>query len=113
MSGSLCSDSKWYPTAIPDVEAFLDRGMTNKGTVNNLYVLVKNLCYNLQLFEFQCQVQKDINLSSVLEAEVRKNCILTGSAIIEGILYYVVFASGKHRTEQWEEIRVVKGNEFV
>ena len=113
MSGSLCSDSKWYPTGIPELEGFLGRGMTDTKAVHNLYVLIKNLCYNLQLFEFQCQVQADIKLSSVLEAEVRKNCILTGSAIIEGILYYIVFASGYHRTKQWKELRIVKGNEFI
>jgi hypothetical protein len=87
--------------------------MTDAKAVHNLYVLIKNLCYNLQLFEFQCQVQQDIKLSSVLEAEVRKNCILTGCAIIEGILYYIVFASGHHRTELWKHLRIVKGNEFV
>jgi hypothetical protein len=87
--------------------------MSKRNAVHNLYVLIKNLCYNLQLFEFQCQVLSDINLSAVLEAEVRKTCILTGSAIIEGILYYIVFASGHHRTEQWKELGTVKGNEFV
>jgi hypothetical protein len=113
MPDSLCSDSQWYPTPIPELEAFLRRGMTDANAVHNLYVLIKNVCYNLQLFEFLCQVQVDIKLSAVLEAEVRKNCIVTGSAIVEGILDYIVFASGQHRSEHWKELRTVKGNEFV
>jgi hypothetical protein len=112
MSG-LCTKNKWYPTEISALENFFSRGLTDKSAVHNLYVLIKNLCYNAQYLEFQTQILTDIKLSDVLKAEVHKTFILATSAIIEGVLYYIVYESGHQKTEKWEELKTIKGNEFA
>lgn len=98
-----CSEERWLPTSISKLEAYLSKFFITGHGVHNVPEIKKNIAYNLQYLQFQSQILREFKLTSVIQTQTWKVCIIVGTGIIEAILHYLLTAKGLNKKSEWEE----------
>ena len=98
-----CSGEKWLPTSISRLEEYLSKFFIAGKGVQNIQEIKKNIAYNLQYLQFQSQMLKEFDVTSVLITQTWKVYIIVGTGIIEAILYYLLTSKGMNKKTDWEE----------
>lgn len=88
------SDNKWYPARI---EEYQNVFLMDADTPEN-YMLLKNICYNMQYLEFLNKELDELELSAVLRPMTIKYFVITGMSVLEGIFTYIVKSNGYWKT---------------
>lgn len=88
------SDNKWYPTRI---EKYQNVFLMDTNTPEN-YMLLKNICYNMQYLEFLNKELDELELSAVLRPMTIKYFVITSMSILEGIFTYIIKINGYWKT---------------
>ena len=94
------NEEKWYPSPIKEYQ---DVFLMDTTTPEN-YMLLKNICYNMQYLEFLNKELNELELSAVLRPMTIKYFVITGMSILEGIFTYIVKSNGKWKTIKEESI---------
>lgn len=100
------SDDKWYPSRI---EEYKNTFLMNTDIPEN-FVLLKNICYNMQYLEFLNKELNELELSAVLRPMTIKYFVITGMAILEGLFAYIVKSNGYWKTIKEESIGHTESN---
>ena len=62
------------------------------------YMLLKNICYNMQYLEFLNKELDELELSAVLRPMTIKYFVITGMSVLEGLFTYIVKSNGYWKT---------------
>lgn len=87
-------EEKWYPSPIKNYQ---DVFLMDTETPEN-YMLLKNICYNMQYLEFLNKELDELELSAVLRPMTIKYFVITGMSVLEGLFTYIVKSNGKWKT---------------
>lgn len=88
------NEEKWYPSSIKDYQ---DVFLMDTDTPEN-YMLLKNICYNMQYLEFLNKELDELELSAVLRPMTIKYFVITGISVLEGLFTYIVKSNGYWKT---------------
>lgn len=100
------NEEKWYPSPIKDYQ---DVFLMDTDTQEN-YILLKNICYNMQYLEFLNKELNELELSAVLRPMTIKYFVITGMSILEGIFTYIVKSNGYWKTIKEKSIGQTESN---
>lgn len=105
LCASCAGKERWYPTPVSQLDLFLNPHIKKTSAVPNGYAIRKNICYGIQHLQYLSETLTQFSLTSVLITMTYKQFIVTGMAIIEGILYNELKARDLLRTNAWELLK--------
>lgn len=99
-------EEKWYPSPIKDYQ---DVFLMDTDTPEN-YMLLKNICYNMQYLEFLNKELDELELSAVLRPMTIKYFVITGMSVLEGLFTYIVKSNGYWKTIKEDRVAQTESN---
>ena len=113
----LCRDcggkKRWYPTSIAQLDTFLSPHIKQTSAVKHGYAIRKNICYGIQYLQYLDETLQQLRLSEVLITMTYKQFVVTGIAIIEGVLYNQLKSKDLLRTNEWEVVKESESPEIA
>lgn len=106
-SRKLKANQRWYPIAIDIYKIYLKID----STVEDGYLIKRNIAYNLQYLEYLEKQLKELELSNVLYGMTCKMYIIVGMGIIEGLFTNLLKSNKLWNTNEWESVKIIKSNE--
>lgn len=102
---TVVDDGFWCPTLIDKIRNFLRLGIKNDNVLDHRQAFVSNIAYNLQYLEFLNHLLTEKKLHATVLTQTQKTFIITGMAVIEAILWYVLRKNGMQKIDEWKEIK--------
>lgn len=103
-----CSGGKWLPLTIQEIDDYLYGLFKPIEGIKNVYVIRKNIAYNLQYIQFQIKLINEIKTNSVILTQNWKMMIISGVSIIEVMLYYILILKKFNKKTGWENKPIFK-----
>jgi hypothetical protein len=105
-------EEPFCPKRVQHYHDYLQQGLPDKVFVKYRRAYIRNIAYSLQYMEYIRHTISNFPIHVVIESQLIKTFVITGSSAIESILWMLLKGNNLNKKLDWEEIQKRETNKF-
>lgn len=110
---ALDQNEECMPKRVQRYHDYLQRALPGKAFVKYRRAYIRNISYSLQYMEYISHTMATLPTHAVIESQLIKSFVITGSSAIESILWALLKGNNLNKQLEWEEIQKRETNKFT
>lgn len=110
---ALDKNEEFMPKRVQHYHDYLQRALPGKVFVKYRRAYIRNISYSLQYMEYINHTMSKLPSHTVIESQLIKTFVITGSSAIESILWMLLKGNNLNRKLEWKEIQKRETNKFA
>lgn len=106
-------NEKFIPKRVQHYHDYLQQGLPGKVFVKYRRAYIRNISYSLQYMEYISCTMANLPTHAVIESQLIKTFVITGSSAIESILWMLLKGNDLNKKLEWAEIQKRETNKFT
>lgn len=103
----------FIPKRVQHYHDYLQQGLPEKVFVKYRRAYIRNIAYSLQYMEYISHTISNLPAHAVIESQLIKTFVITGSSVIESILWMLLKGNNLNKKLEWEELQKRETNNFT
>ena len=95
----------WSPSPINNWRGLIATGISKDRLGEQHYSFISNLGYSLQYLEYLDHLLRKTQLHATIKSQTTKTFVIVSMAVIESILFYVLYSNSELPSDEWETIK--------
>jgi len=110
---TLDKDKPFIPKRVQHYHDYLQQGLPGKVFVKYRRAYIRNIAYSLLYMEYISHTIINLPAHAVIESQLIKTFVITGSSSIESILWMLLKGNNLNKKSEWEELQKRETNKFA